>query len=76
VVGIKLGKPDKKEFGQYPGLVRRPASLKASIMNKFMSVDGVVPNVAVALLHHFLILIPPLVTPGITFLALCEMSRI
>jgi len=39
-----------------------------------MSVDGIVPNAALAVVHFLLILAVPIVTPIITFLALCEMT--
>lgn len=39
-----------------------------------MSVDGIVPNAALAFVHFILILIIPFITPIVTFLALCEMT--
>lgn len=41
-----------------------------------MSVDGIVPNAALAVVHFVLILIVPIFTPIITFLALCEMTTL
>ena len=81
IVGIKKGRPDrkkdlKKQNKDTAGLIRRPAGLKNSIMSKVMSVDGLVPNAALAIVHFILILIIPLATPIITFLSLCEMTTL
>jgi len=79
IVGIKKGKPDKKsgeEDSMNIGFIRRPAGLKTGLLSKFMGVDGLVPNAALALAHFILILIVPFITPVITFLALCEMTTL
>ncbi len=79
IVGIKKGMSELKassgDTGSF-GLIRRPASLKTSILSKFMTVDGIVPNAALAIVHFILILIVPVFTPIITFLALCEMTTL
>jgi len=80
IIGVKKGRAEKSIFNESAdaslGIIRRPASLKTSIIGRFMAVDGIVPNAALALVHFILILIVPIVTPIITFLALCEMTTL
>jgi hypothetical protein len=81
IIGIKRGKPDKvsssssKSWENY-GLIRRPSSLKGSIGARLMSVDGLVPNAALAIAHFMLILAVPSMFPIIFFLALSEMTTL
>ena len=56
--------------------MRRKAGLKNNLTAKLMSIDGLIPNASVAICHCILILIVPVFTPIITFLALCEMTTI
>jgi hypothetical protein len=75
IIGVKKGRPDKNsELKDSHGLIRIPSNLKNSILSKFTSVDGIIPNGALAAVHFVLILIVPLVSPIITFFALCEMT--
>ena len=75
VVGIKRRKDTHNEQkGDSSSLVRIPSGLSLGTFAKLISVDGIVPNFLLALIHFTLILIVPIVTPLITFLAVCEMT--
>lgn len=74
IVGIKKGKSEQAGTEDTFGLIRRPGGLKSGLLTRFMSVDGIVPNAALAFVHFILILIIPFITPIVTFLALCEMT--
>ena len=79
IVGIKRGVQDKKndiDVEESYGLIRRPSSPESSIGSKFMSVDGLIPNGALAIVHFVLILTVPIFFPIVFFLALCEMTTL
>jgi hypothetical protein len=71
IIGIKKIKGNQHMEQE---LVRRPSSLKNSVLSRFVSVDGILPNVLLAIVHFALILIVPLVSPIVTYLALCEQT--
>ena len=87
IAGIKKGKAEKTTKEQMMnsvdysiGLVRKKisaaASLKTKLLSMALSVDGVLANGLLAFIHFMLILIVPLVTPFVTYLALCEMTTL
>lgn len=76
VIGIKKGRPDKFTTPSTFGLVKKPSSLKANFMSQFTAIDGVVPNSAIAVVHFVLILIVPLITPIVSYLALVQMTTL
>ena len=79
IVGVKIGRPDSsrgKQLKDTYGLIRRPAGFKTNISAKLMSVDGFIPNATLAIVHFILILVVPVFTPVITFLAIAEMTKL
>ena len=50
------------------------ANIKRSFLSALLSVDGILPNALLAVVHFIQILIIPIISPIIFFLALCEMT--
>ena len=44
------------------------------ILDAFVSFDGLLPNLILSVINFILIVIIPLISPVITFLAICEMT--
>lgn len=76
LLGVKRGTAIYPTENGYPGLVRKPADMRSQLIFKSTSSDGILPNALLVFLLFIIILIVPLVTPFITYLALCEMTRI
>jgi hypothetical protein len=81
IIGVKKGMPERRkgDTGARPstfGLIRISSGIKGSVIQQFMSVDGIVPNALLAIALFVLILIVPLATPVVSFLCLCEMTQL
>ena len=81
IVGMKKvkvdGKGDIKNLNKdTAGLIRRPMGLKNSILSKIMSLDGLIPNALLAIVHFILILVIPIATPCISFLSISNMTTL
>jgi hypothetical protein len=49
-------------------------NIKRSFLSALVSVDGILPNALLAMVHFIQILIIPIISPVIFFLAVCEMA--
>ena len=76
LLGVKKGNAMYPTENGFPGLVRRPADMKSQLLQKATASDGIIPNALLVILLFIIIIIVPLVTPMITYLALCEMTRL
>lgn len=71
LLGIK--KMKNAEFtgkGEVASLLRVHSTLRASIMSYLFRTDGLIPNVILAIVHFFMILIVPIISPFIAFYGL------
>jgi hypothetical protein len=76
ILGLKLGN-SKNEIGLIRIKLKKASfwmSLLNTVYNSIFSVDGFLPNFVLSLINFIMIIIVPLVSPVITFLALSEMT--
>ena len=78
IVGIKAGKlpveEAKRGVEETTGCIRRETAISSNLKARLMSIDGLVPNAAVGVVHFALIHFIPFFTPIITFLSVVEMT--
>ena len=80
LVGVKEGEPDQNTWWflnpDVTGIVKRKTKLSGGLLNALFMDSSIVPNLALSISHFALILIVPVLTPVITFEALCEMTTL
>ncbi|TNV88225.1 hypothetical protein FGO68_gene14500 [Halteria grandinella] len=64
------------EIDDHAQLVRVPCSIRRNIIIYFISVDGIIPNTILPIVHFSMILMVPLVSPFISFYALTLLTTL
>ena len=74
IIGIKYSKLGKINT-EFP-LIRKQALSQNAIIAKLTRIDGLIPNAVVTIVHFLIILLVPVLIPGISFLSISTMTWI